>query len=167
MLPKTPSFKNLKPPSEISSRTKRSNRRKNTLHEIELRRQLWKLGLRYRKNVETLPGKPDIVFIRAKVAIFCDGDFWHGRDWDNLRLKLEKGTNPEYWIAKIKSNIERDLHNNTILSEEGWLVIRIWETDVRKAPDRYANEIRGIVASRLTQLKVNPSDNRGNFYEIY
>ena len=163
MLPKTPSFNDLKPASEISSRAKRSNKRKDTLHEIELRRELWRLGLRYRKNVETLPGKPDIVFIRAKVAIFCDGDFWHGRDWENLRLKLEKGTNPEYWIAKIKSNIERDLRNNTILSDEGWLVIRIWETDVRKAPAKYAIEIKEIVASRVTQLKANLSKNRGSF----
>lgn len=150
MLPKTPSYKNLKPASEISSRAKRCNRRKDTLHEIELRRQLWKRGLRYRKNVETLPGKPDIVFIRAKVAIFCDGDFWHGRDWENLRLKLANGTNPEYWIAKIKSNIERDLLNNLILSEAGWLVIRIWETDIKKTPAKYADEIKEVVASRLT-----------------
>jgi DNA mismatch endonuclease (patch repair protein) len=100
--------------------------------------------------VETLPGKPDIVFIRAKVAIFCDGDFWHGRDWENLRLKLANGTNPEYWIAKIKSNIERDLLNNLILSEAGWLVIRIWETDIKKTPAKYADEIKEVVASRLT-----------------
>lgn len=149
MLPKTPSYKDLKPASEISSRAKRSNRHKDTKHEVELRRQLWRLGLRYRKNVDILPGKPDIVFTRAKVAIFCDGDFWHGRDWDNLRLKLEKGTNPEYWIAKIKSNIDRDLQNNTVLAEAGWLVIRLWETDIRKAPTMYAKEIKEIVISRL------------------
>lgn len=155
MSPKTPSFKNLKPASEKSSRVKRSNRRIDTLHEVELRRQLWTLGLRYRKNVETLPGKPDIVFVKAKIAIFCDGDFWHGRYWDNLHLKLERGTNPEYWIAKIKSNIERDLRNNALLSEAGWLVIRIWETDIRKDPARYANEIKEIVNRRLGLCKPN------------
>jgi DNA mismatch endonuclease (patch repair protein) len=146
---KTPSFNDLKPASEVSSRAKRANKHKDTMHEVALRRHLRMLGLRYRKNVETLPGKPDIVFIKAKVAVFCDGDFWHGRDWDTLRVKLDKGTNPEYWIAKIKSNMERDSRNNMLLSEAGWLVIRIWETDIRKDPQKYAEEIKEIVASRL------------------
>lgn len=149
MSTKLPSYKNLKPASEVSSRIKRSNFRKDTQHEIELRRHLWRLGLRYRKNVETLPGKPDIVFVKAKVAIFCDGDFWHGRNWENLRSKLEKGINPEYWIAKIKSNMERDQNINTILADAGWLVIRIWETDIMNTPEKYADQIKGIVADRI------------------
>jgi DNA mismatch endonuclease, patch repair protein len=107
------------------------------------------LGLRYRKNVKTLPGKPDIVFVKARVAIFCDGDFWHGRDWVNLRFKLERGTNPDYWIAKIKSNIERDLRNNKLLSEAGWLVIRFWETDIKKDPAKHAIKVKEIVTNRL------------------
>jgi DNA mismatch endonuclease, patch repair protein len=148
MATKTPSFKDLKPVSETSSRIKKANKRKDTLHEVELRRQLWKLGLRYRKNVEIIPGKPDIVFLKSKVAIFCDGDFWHGREWDTLRLKLKKGANGDYWIAKIQSNIERDLQINTILSEAGWLVLRFWETDLKKDPARYAKEIKEIVTYR-------------------
>jgi DNA mismatch endonuclease, patch repair protein len=146
--PKTPSFENLVPASEISSRTKKANKRKDTWHELELRRHLWMLGLRYRKNVEKLPGKPDIVFKKAKVAVFCDGDFWHGRNWDKLQLKLEKGSNSEYWIAKIKSNIERDLRINSLLSQAGWLVIRIWETDIKKDPASCAKEIKEVVSNR-------------------
>src|SRR5437879_6384164 len=75
---KSPSFKGLKPASEASSRAKRGNRRRDTLQEMLLRRELWKMGLRYRKNVETMPGKPDLVFPGARVVVFCDGDFWHG-----------------------------------------------------------------------------------------
>ncbi len=167
MSTKTPSYKNLKPASEISSRTKRANRRKDTLHEIELRHQLWKLGLIYRKNVKTLPGKPDIVFVKAKVAIFCDGDFWHGCNWESLKVKLEKGNNPDYWIAKIKGNIERDMHNNNLLSEAGWHVFRIWETDIRKEPARYANEIKAIVNDRIKLHRTHPIVNKGNIDEVY
>lgn len=64
--------------------------------------------LRYRVNVATLPGKPDLMFARARVVVICDGDFWHGRDWESRRAKLSTGWNASYWIAKIASNIEQD-----------------------------------------------------------
>lgn len=150
---KTPSFDGLEPASEISSRSKRANKRTDTLHEVQLRRELWRLGLRYRKNVKDLPGKPDIVFIKAKVVVFCDGDFWHGRDWDNLSLKLKDGTNSSYWLAKIKCNIERDIKNNRNLEEAGWYVIRLWETNINKDPVGNANQIKVIISNRIESLK--------------
>ena len=153
MAGKIPTFKDLRPASEASSRAKRSNRSSETLHEQQLRHEIWKLGLRYRKNVKNLPGKPDIVFIRAKVAVFCDGDFWHGRDWPQLSMKLEQGANSSYWLAKIKSNIDRDVRNNRLLEEMGWHVIRFWETDIKKAPSVYANNLREIVQTRLRDSK--------------
>jgi DNA mismatch endonuclease (patch repair protein) len=100
-----------------------------------LRRALWRLGLRYRKNVKSLPGKPDIVFFRNKVAIFCDGDFWHGREWPKLRAKLKRGSNSNYWLQKIRSNIERDRRNQALLEKSGWLVIRLWESDIKRSPE--------------------------------
>ena len=149
---KTPSFKDLQPASELHSRVKRKNQRTDTLHELTLRRELWRLGLRYRKNVASLPGKPDIVFNQARVAVFCDGDFWHGRHWKKLKLKLVHGTNPSYWIAKIASNIQRDKQTNALLEKSGWRVIRLWETDIRKDPTACALMIEKIVDEREKKL---------------
>jgi DNA mismatch endonuclease (patch repair protein) len=150
---KVPSYKGLKPASDAASRVKSANRRQDTMHEVLLRTQLWHLGLRFRKNVITLPGKPDIVFSRAKVAVFCDGDFWHGRDWQSRQQKLSRGTNSSYWLAKIASNIERDTRNTSLLKKAGWRVIRLWETDVKRNPLAAAMRIRKIVESRRHNSK--------------
>lgn len=106
------------------------------------------MGLRYRKNVRNLPGKPDIVFPSVKVVVFCDGDFWHGRNWQVLQEKLLHGTNSDYWIAKIQRNMERDLLNNEILKRDGWLVIRVWEKDIKADVRRVAGNIKTSVEKR-------------------
>ena len=80
----------------------------NTSIELLLRKALWKKGYRYRKNYKALPGKPDIALTKYKIAIFCDGEFFHGKDWEVLKPRLERGTNSEYWVKKIARNIERD-----------------------------------------------------------
>jgi DNA mismatch endonuclease (patch repair protein) len=121
------------------------NRARDTVHEKTLRTLLWRGGLRYRKNVATLPGKPDIVFTRRKVVVFCDGDFWHGRDWQRLSTKLNTGANPSYWLLKIKTNRERDRRTDRLLQEAGWTVLRYWETDIHRDPERVAFEIAHIV----------------------
>lgn len=148
MTAKCPSFSDLQPASDASSRAKRRNRRTDTQHERMLRRELWRMGLRYRKNVETLPGKPDIVFARSRVAVFCDGDFWHGRDWKELKSKLSQGTNAGYWVSKIQSNIERDRLNKSLLEADGWVVQRLWETDIRRDPEAAAKVVREAVIER-------------------
>lgn len=107
------------------------------------------MGLRYRKNVVSLPGKPDIVFERAKVAIFCDGDFWHGRDWPAQKQKLSKGHNPAYWIQKIERNMERDQHNTALLENNGWVVLRFWETDIMTSLQECANRVVEVMKHRL------------------
>lgn len=145
---KAPSYKGLQPASELASRIKRSNRNSDTLHEILLRRELWHMGLRFRKNVKTLPGKPDIVFLGARVVVFCDGDFWHGRKWQQLRDKLDQGTNAQYWSAKISTNMERDLRNTALLENSGWQVIRIWETDIKRDPAAAALIVAEAVHTR-------------------
>jgi len=152
---KVPSFKGLEAASTASSRAKRNNRRQDTKHEVLLRRQLWRLGLRFRKNVDSLPGKPDIVFVGPRVAVFCDGDFWHGRKWQTLKPKLEQGTNATYWSAKIASNIERDLRNTALLQQSGWLVIRLWETDIKRDPGGAAAYIKSVVDARRPMTQNN------------
>ena len=141
----TPSFKGLSAASPASSRAKKMNRSADTEHECLLRSLLWKQGLRYRKNVRTLPGKPDIVFSAAHVAVFCDGDFWHGRDWRRLSKKLRTGANASYWIPKIETNRNRDRRNNRLLKREGWTVIRVWETDIYRDPQQAAQTIAEFV----------------------
>jgi DNA mismatch endonuclease (patch repair protein) len=86
-------------------------------------------------------GRPDIVFVRQQVAIFCDGDFWHGRSWGKRKAHLSRGSNPGYWIAKIERNIYRDGQVDEALRGQGWRVIRFWESDIRKSPDAVAGEI--------------------------
>ena len=104
---KAPSFDGLQPASKAASRAKRANRKKDSRHEVLLRRELWKLGVRYRKYVAKLPGNPDLVFRGARVVVFCDGDFWHGRNWDQLRAALGRRHNADYWIAMTYSQISR------------------------------------------------------------
>lgn len=107
-------------------------RGKDTSIELKLRKALWKKGYRYRKNYAVLPGKPDIVLIKYKIAIFCDGDFFHGKDWDLLEKRLKEGSNGEFWIKKISRNRERDEEINRKLGFLGWKVIRFWENDIKK-----------------------------------
>lgn len=152
---KVPSFIKLESASEASSRAKRNNRRVDTQHELILRHKLWQIGLRYRKNDKTLPGKPDIVFKYARVVVFCDGDFWHGRNWEIQKTKLRKGTNAEYWISKIESNIERDKLNNTLLEADGWLIIRLWETDIKKDPQAAVEFVKVAINERKKKAEIN------------
>lgn len=114
--------------SEIMSKI----RSKDSVMEITLRKELHKLGLRYRKNVHDLKGKPDIVFAKKKVAIFLDSCFWHGCRW-HCRLP---NTNRTYWVAKIERNKARDNNINKLYKKNGWTVLRIWEHEVNKNFER-------------------------------
>lgn len=99
---------------------------KDTRIEVVLRKALWAKGYRYRKNWSELPGKPDIVLIKYKIAIFCDSEFFHGKDWEVLKPRLEKGNNPDYWIPKITRNMERDMETDKKLLFLGWTVLHFW-----------------------------------------
>ena len=103
---------------------------KDTSIEIKLRKALWHKGYRYRKNYKKLPGSPDIALTKYKIAIFCDSEFWHGKDWDKLHEKLKNGNNPKYWTKKIAENIERDHEKNQMLKAMGWRVLHFWENDI-------------------------------------
>lgn len=105
---------------------------KDTGIERKLRKVLWEKGYRYRKNYAALPGKPDIVLTKYKIAIFCDGEFFHGKDWQVLKPRLESSNNSEYWIKKIDRNRKRDEEINKQLLFMGWTVIRFWGKDIQK-----------------------------------
>ena len=101
-------------------------RGKDTKIEVVLRKALWNKGYRYRKNYGKLPGHPDIVLTKYHIAIFCDGEFFHGKDLEVLKPRLEKGSNADFWISKISRNRERDDEINKKLLFQGWTVIRFW-----------------------------------------
>ncbi|MHB8070601.1 MAG: very short patch repair endonuclease [Candidatus Cryosericum sp.] len=98
--------------------------------ESALAKALWNLGVRYRKNYRDLPGSPDIAVTKHKVAIFIDGEFWHGYDWVNRRTALKR--NREYWIEKIEENMKRDRRDTKALEDQHWTVLRFWSSDVEK-----------------------------------
>ena len=106
-------------------------RSKDTKPEVRLRKALWHMGLRYRKNWRRLPGTPDIALTRQKIAIFVDGDFWHARGHQDHPGE-QVASNKEYWQRHLARNVERDRDVNDELTELGWLVLRFWEGDVCK-----------------------------------
>ncbi len=107
-------------------------RSKDTGIEVALRKALWHKGYRYRKNYRALPGTPDIVLTKYRIVIFCDSEFWHGKDWDVLKPRLLKGKNPDYWIKKIERNRERDVETDKKLLFMDWTVIRFWGKEILK-----------------------------------
>lgn len=111
---------------EQRHRNMKNIKSKDTKIEVRLRKALWAKGYRYRKNDKKLPGKPDIVLSKYKIVIFCDSEFFHGKDWEVLKPRLEKGTHPEYWVKKIENNRKRDEEINKELIYEGWTVVRFW-----------------------------------------
>lgn len=142
----TPSYRDLTPASETASRVhSRSSKKSDTKCEQVLRSHLFRLGLRFRKDVKSLPGRPDIVFPGPKVLVFCDGDFWHGKNWEQRKAKLTKGTNPKYWVKKIETNMARDDRRNAELESMGWTVLRFWESDILAAPEVIAAEVDTII----------------------
>ena len=104
---------------------------KNTKAEVMLRKRLWHLGIRYRKNYKPLPGTPDIAITKYRIAIFVDGDFWHARGHE-AKPGEQIQTNKDFWTKKLKRNVERDQDVNQALLEMGWLVLRYWDSDIKK-----------------------------------
>ena len=127
----------------------------NTKIEVLLRKALWKKGYRYRKNYKKLPGKPDIVLTKYKIAIFCDGEFFHGKDWEILKPRLEKGNSSEYWVSKISKNRKHDDEINKELLFLGWTFIRFWGNDIKKNTD----ECIKVIEETIFDLKMSDIDN--------
>lgn len=114
-------------------------RSKATKDEVLLAKTLWRLGHRYRKNDKTVFGKPDLTFKRHKLAIFVDSEYFHGKDWDNEKYRIQ--TNQDFWWAKIESNMKRDKQVNNELVKTGWKVLRFWSKEIRNNLANCINKI--------------------------
>ena len=123
--------------------------------ETLLAKALWHQGYRYRKNDKRLPGSPDIAILRQRIAIFVDGEFWHGKDWEMRKSRLKQ--NREYWIEKIEENMARDLRNDQLLTQAGWIPIHFWEKEVIKNLPACVAKIEETI---LTQL-IDSTDDLG------
>ena len=119
---------------------------KDSQIELLLRQELWSRGLRYRKNVNRIYGKPDIVFIGKKVAVFCDSEFWHGYNWEERKKDFK--SHQEFWIPKIERNMERDAEVTARLESKGWTVIRFWGNEIKKNTAQCADIIEKAVHSK-------------------
>lgn len=119
---------------------------KNTKPEILLRKELWRRGLRYRKNCKQIYGKPDLVFLRKQIAIFIDGEFWHGYNFEEIKNRLK--SNKEFWLEKIERNMERDFEITQFLVEQGWAVLRFWDFEIKNDLSRCADKIEHTVKIR-------------------
>lgn len=139
-------------------RTKNMQAVKSTGTQIEvtLAKALFALGLRYRKNNKSVFGKPDLTFKKYKLAIFIDGEFWHGKDW--RKRKHDHKSNRDFWIKKIESNIKRDKLVNKQLLKDGWKVLRFWGKDVTKnlrtCTNKVLQTIHEIESERAKEKKV-------------
>lgn len=119
---------------------------KKTKIEELLAKVLWAKGYRYRRNNKSVFGKPDFTFKKYKIAIFCDSEYFHGKDWENQKNRIK--TNTEFWYNKIEANIIRDNNVNEMLVRKGWKVIRFWGEDIKKNVDFCVNEIEKAIKER-------------------
>lgn len=128
-------FYTTKERSELMRKIKNSN----TKPEQKLRKFLWGLNLRYRKNVKKMPGMPDIVLSKFSLVIFIDGEFWHGYNWGEKKDKIK--SNRAFWIPKIERNMQRDKTINEFYSRNGWKVLRFWEHEIKNEFHLCVNQI--------------------------
>lgn len=138
-------------------------RSKDTSIEVKLRKTLWHKGYRYRKNYKNLPGSPDIALTKYKIAVFCDSEFFHGKDWEVLKARLEKGSNPDYWIKKIERNRDRDVENDKKLFFLGWTVIHFWGKDILQNTE----ECIRVIEETIWDLQIIEDDGEDRYEEIY
>ena len=138
--------------SEQRSQIMKKIKGKNTSIEVTLRRALREEGYGYRINYKKLPGAPDIVLTKYKIAIFCDSEFFHGKDWEILKPKLEKGKNPDYWVAKIQRNINRDIEKDQALQFLGWTVVHFWGKDILENPEKCVEVIKELIFQNKMEL---------------
>lgn len=113
--------------------------------ERMLSKALWHRGYKYRLNYKKLPGSPDIAITKYNVAIFVDGEFWHGKDWDKRKDRLKR--NKEYWSEKIEENMRRDLKVDKELKQMGWISVRLWSKQVSDHLDECIEEIEELIRS--------------------
>lgn len=131
---------------EQRRRNMQAVKNKDSKIELMLRKELWNRGIRYRKNSTKVFGKPDIVFIGKKVAVFCDSEFWHGYDWEHKKDEIK--SKRDFWIPKIERNMQRDIEVTDKLQSEGWIVLRFWGNEIRKNLTECADKIERTIEGR-------------------
>lgn len=125
--------------------------------ETLLAKRLWHDGYRYRLNYKKLPGSPDIALLKYKIAIFVDGEFWHGHDWDKRKLRLKR--NKEYWIEKIEENMVRDNRVDKELLGSGWIPVHFWSKEVLKNTDECVAAIEELAFEiRIQELDYDETE---------
>lgn len=143
---------------EQRTKNMKNIRSKNTTIEIKLRNALWKEGFRYRKNYNALPGTPDIALTKYRIAIFCDSEFWHGKDWDVLKPRLEKSNNSNFWISKISRNREHDAEVDRKLMLMDWTVVRFWGKDILNNTQLCITIIKEIIEDQVLEDNLDYDD---------
>lgn len=129
-------------------------RSRDTSIEVRLRKALWHRGFRYRKNWAALPGRPDIAVTKYKIAVFCDGELFHGKDWDKkLKPQLSRGANAGYWIPKIERNIRRDMEATHELESAGWIVLRFWGREIQKDLEKCVAAVEDAARERREEAE--------------
>ena len=115
--------------------------------ETLLAKALWHQGYHYRKNDKRLPGSPDIAILKYRIAVFVDGEFWHGKDWEARKMRLKR--NREYWIEKIEENMARDFRDDQLLMQAGWVPIHFWEKEVINDLSTCVATIEEVILAQL------------------
>ena len=121
-------------------------RNKDSAIELMLRKELWSRGLRYRKNVKSILGHPDVAFKGKKIAVFVDSEFWHGYDWENRKNNFRSNT--DFWFPKIERNMQRDKEVTEALEADGWIVLRFWGDEIKRDVARCGDAVQQAYLSR-------------------
>jgi DNA mismatch endonuclease Vsr len=127
--------------------------------EQVLGKAVWAAGIRYRKQYRGVPGKPDFAIVWARVAIFCDSAFWHGRGWPRAARKIK--SNRPFWLSKIRRNMQRDTEVTALLRDVGWVVHRFWDEDILHRTDRCVAAVAKSLEESLNESKRADKDGSG------
>jgi DNA mismatch endonuclease Vsr len=138
---------------EQRSKVMQAIKAKDSKIETMLAKALWAKGYRYRKNYSKVIGKPDIVFSSLKIAVFCDSEFWHGKDWEKKKYEIK--SNQSFWHAKIEKNIERDKAVTANLNKNGWIVLRFWGKDIEKSLSKCLRKIEVVIKKKRNEIFSN------------
>ncbi len=142
---------------EQRRRNMQAIRSSGTKIEVLFGRALWGKGYRYRKNDRAIIGKPDFSLKKYRIVIFCDSEFWHGKNWNIQQKRI--GTNREFWINKIQKNIERDKLVNRELKNQGWAVLRFWEKEIKNNLDWCIKKTEKVIwaSNETAKLQSRPT----------
>lgn len=141
----------LKTTPEISKRMSNVKLKHNKA-ETTLAKALWNKGYRYRLNYKKLPGSPDIALTKYKIAIFVDGEFWHGKDFEKRKVNLK--SNKDFWIEKIQENIDRDRRNDTLLHQMGWIPLHFWSEEISNNIEYCIAEIEDYMQVQILGMSI-------------